>query len=173
VIQTSFGSTQHPIEYWGVPSKETEQPQHKANHSPPSRAEVKNEWNYTLTSYMCPNSVDTQPHLQYPKQGRITDTLWWYVTTKDTLYPPINTPHVQLSIHCLLSYILISITWSSHDATGHHYRQTLTTTSTCGFGGLVVSMLASGTQDRGFEPGQSRRIFRAKKFSAYLPLEGM
>ena len=31
-----------------------------------------------------------------------------------------------------------------------------------GFGGLVVSMLASGTKDRGFEPGRSRRIFRAK-----------
>ena len=28
------------------------------------------------------------------------------------------------------------------------------------FGGLVVSMLASGTQDRGFDPGRSRRIFR-------------
>jgi hypothetical protein len=32
-----------------------------------------------------------------------------------------------------------------------------------GFGGLVVSMLASDTQDRGFAPGTSRRIFRAKK----------
>ena len=31
-----------------------------------------------------------------------------------------------------------------------------------GFGGLVVSMLASGTQDRGVDPGRSRRIFRAK-----------
>jgi hypothetical protein len=31
------------------------------------------------------------------------------------------------------------------------------------FGGLVVSMLASGTQDRGFAPDRSRRIFRAKK----------
>jgi hypothetical protein len=41
-----------------------------------------------------------------------------------------------------------------------------------GFGGLVVSMLASGTQDRGFAPGRSRRIFRAKKSSACLPLEG-
>ena len=30
-----------------------------------------------------------------------------------------------------------------------------------GFGGLVVSMLASGTQDRGFDPGRSRRIFRS------------
>jgi hypothetical protein len=27
---------------------------------------------------------------------------------------------------------------------------------------LVVSMLASGTQDRGFAPGRGRRIFRAK-----------
>jgi hypothetical protein len=32
-----------------------------------------------------------------------------------------------------------------------------------GFGGLAVSMLASGTQDRGFEPGRSRRIFRHVK----------
>jgi hypothetical protein len=30
-----------------------------------------------------------------------------------------------------------------------------------GFGGLGVSMLASGTQVRGFEPGRNRRIFRA------------
>jgi hypothetical protein len=33
-------------------------------------------------------------------------------------------------------------------------------------------MLAFGTQDRGFAPGQSRRIFRAKKSSACLPSEG-
>ena len=38
-----------------------------------------------------------------------------------------------------------------------------------GFGGLVVSMLASGTQDRGFDPERSRRIFRAKKSTACLP----
>jgi hypothetical protein len=31
------------------------------------------------------------------------------------------------------------------------------------FGGLVVSMLASGTHVRGFKPGQSRWIFWAKK----------
>jgi hypothetical protein len=37
-----------------------------------------------------------------------------------------------------------------------------------GFGGLVVSMLASGTQDRGLEPSRSRRIFRAKKSTACL-----
>jgi hypothetical protein len=32
-----------------------------------------------------------------------------------------------------------------------------------GFGGLVVSILASGTQDRGFAPDRSRRIFHAGK----------
>ena len=41
-----------------------------------------------------------------------------------------------------------------------------------GFGGLVVSVLASGTQDREFKPGRSRRIFRAKKSSSRLPSEG-
>jgi hypothetical protein len=41
-----------------------------------------------------------------------------------------------------------------------------------GFGGLLVSMLASGTQDRGFEPGRSRLIFQAKKSTAFLPSEG-
>jgi hypothetical protein len=37
-----------------------------------------------------------------------------------------------------------------------------------GYGGLVVSMLAPGTQDRGFTPGQSHR----KKSSACLSSEG-
>jgi hypothetical protein len=32
-----------------------------------------------------------------------------------------------------------------------------------GFGGPAVSMLPSGTQDRGFEPGRSRRIFSGVK----------
>jgi hypothetical protein len=32
--------------------------------------------------------------------------------------------------------------------------------------------LASGTQDGGFAPGRSRRIFQAKKSSACLPSEG-
>jgi hypothetical protein len=32
-----------------------------------------------------------------------------------------------------------------------------------GFGGLVFSMLASGTQDRGFKPDRSRRIFSGVK----------
>jgi hypothetical protein len=41
-----------------------------------------------------------------------------------------------------------------------------------GFGGLVVSMLTSGTQDHGFEPGRSHQIFWAKKSTACLPSEG-
>jgi hypothetical protein len=34
------------------------------------------------------------------------------------------------------------------------------------------SVLAFGTQVRGFKPGRSRRIVRAKKSSARLPSEG-
>jgi hypothetical protein len=41
-----------------------------------------------------------------------------------------------------------------------------------GFGVLVVSMLASGTQVRGFAPSRSHWIFQVKKSSAYLPSEG-
>jgi hypothetical protein len=36
-------------------------------------------------------------------------------------------------------------------------------TSSSGLGGLVVSMLASGTQDHGFAPSRSRRIFSGEK----------
>jgi hypothetical protein len=42
-----------------------------------------------------------------------------------------------------------------------------------GFGGLVVSILATGTRVRGVKPGRSRWIFRAsKKSSVCLPSEG-
>jgi hypothetical protein len=42
-----------------------------------------------------------------------------------------------------------------------------------GFGGLVVSMLASGSRVRGFEPDRSRWIFSdVRKSSACLPSEG-
>jgi hypothetical protein len=37
------------------------------------------------------------------------------------------------------------------------------TQTASGFGGLRVSMLASGTQVRGFKPGHSRRIFQGEK----------
>jgi hypothetical protein len=42
----------------------------------------------------------------------------------------------------------------------------------CGFGGLVVSMLASGTQDRGFTPDRSRRIFPAGKIHSMSSFGG-
>ena len=41
-----------------------------------------------------------------------------------------------------------------------------------GFGDLVVSVLASSTQDRGFKSGRSHPIFQAKKSAARLPSEG-
>jgi hypothetical protein len=37
-----------------------------------------------------------------------------------------------------------------------------------GFGGLVVSMLASCTQDRGFTAGRDRRIFSGEKILSML-----
>ena len=40
-----------------------------------------------------------------------------------------------------------------------------------GFGGLVVSMLASGTQVRGFKPGRSRWIFTVVKILS-MPFSG-
>jgi hypothetical protein len=39
-------------------------------------------------------------------------------------------------------------------------------------GGLVVSMLTSGTQVCGFKPSRSRPIFRGEKSLACLPSEG-
>ena len=43
----------------------------------------------------------------------------------------------------------------------HNKVKTEVTMYLDGFGGLVVSMLASGTQVCGFKPGRSRWIFRA------------
>jgi hypothetical protein len=43
------------------------------------------------------------------------------------------------------------------------FAETTTGWNGSGFGGLVVSMLASGTQDRGFAPEQSRLIFSGEK----------
>ena len=40
-----------------------------------------------------------------------------------------------------------------------------------GFGGLVVSMLASGTQVRGFKPGRNRWIFTGVKILS-MPSSG-
>ena len=63
-------------------------------------------------------------------------------------------------------------TLSRHDCLYYHENFYGFIIHCFGFGGLVVSMLASGTQDRGFDPGRSRRIFRAKKSTACLPWGG-
>jgi hypothetical protein len=52
----------------------------------------------------------------------------------------------------------------------HVPRTEVVTTKKLGRG--TLSKLVSGTQDRGFDPGRSRRIFRTKKFTACLPSEG-
>jgi len=51
-------------------------------------------------------------------------------------------------------------------------KESLNLRNKTNFGGLEVSVLAFGTQVRGFKPGRSRRIFRAKKSSQRLPSEG-
>ena len=53
------------------------------------------------------------------------------------------------------------------------YSSMTTYVLTYGFGGLVVSMLASGTRVHGFKPDRSHWIFQAsEKSSACLPSEG-
>jgi hypothetical protein len=54
----------------------------------------------------------------------------------------------------------VTFCWTSASAQFCHLWCFVTKHSFCG---LVVSMLASGTQDRGFEPGRNRRIFGGEK----------
>jgi hypothetical protein len=49
-----------------------------------------------------------------------------------------------------------NIEWSYLTQDGYQWRVTV---NTDGFGGKVVSMLASGSRVRGFEPDRSRWIF--------------
>ena len=62
------------------------------------------------------------------------------------------------------------------DRTGHYETvlyQTIFMYYFDGFGGLVVSILATGTRVRGFKRGRSRWIFRVSgKSSVCLPSEG-
>jgi hypothetical protein len=83
-------------------------------------------------------------------------------------------PHV-LHTPSTLFFSICSPKWyfvRSANHSGMSYKNYSEQVSISGIGGLVVSMLASGTQYRGFAPGQSRWIFRAKKSSAYFPSEG-
>jgi hypothetical protein len=73
---------------------------------------------------------------------------------------------------CQLTLLHWHLTASVTVCTGNHLRIGIQGTGvSSGFGGLVVSMLASGTQDRGSEPGRSRWTFQGKKIHS-LPSFG-
>jgi hypothetical protein len=49
-VQNVSGATQHPLQWvQGALSLGIKRPERKADHSPPSSAEVKNAWSYTST----------------------------------------------------------------------------------------------------------------------------
>ena len=83
-------------------------------------------------------------------------------------------PRVSIIVYC--------ITKGCSTSTYQNKAQLVATCSTCsgvtlhlvpqdGFGGLVVSMLASGTQVCGFKPGRSRWIFTGVKILS-MPTSG-
>jgi hypothetical protein len=82
------------------------------------------------------------------------------VGQKVVLQKNVQGPRIQ-SLICLLQ-----------NAGQERNKTIVNRTLEIGFGGLVISMLTSGTQIHGFKPCRSRRIFRAKKSSARLPSEG-
>jgi hypothetical protein len=55
----------------------------------------------------------------------------------------------------------VHVSFKSDESNGYFTRRPIYIFS--GFGGLGVSVLASGTQVRGFKPGRSRRIFKGGK----------
>ena len=61
-------------------------------------------------------------------------------------------------------------TWDSDEVL--RYETEHTASDLDGFGGLVVSILASGTRVRGFKPVRSRWIFRAYEKSSACPSFG-
>jgi hypothetical protein len=73
----------------------------------------------------------------------------------------------KLSVHTVTTLRIVNMVCVQQSYTQQIYIEK------DGFGGLVVSTLATGTRVGGFKPGQSRWIFRASgKSSVCLPSEG-
>jgi hypothetical protein len=88
----------------------------------------------------------------FPCQYHIDDALYNYIhsSTMDAIRPY----HMRASSNSNLRKERVDRCCTSNFS-GIIYRS--------GFGGLGVSVLASGTQVRGFKPGRSRRIFKGGK----------
>jgi hypothetical protein len=78
---------------------------------------------------------------------------WWRTKKKAVRYSVLKTGDRKL--HDSWNLDTLKRIWAG--------RRSSTPSEESGFGCLVVSMLASGTQDREFEPGRNRRNFWAKK----------
>ena len=84
----------------------------------------------------------------------------------------ISEERLNINILLINLQLIIKITTLNHET--HHGMSVIRTRSVAidGFGGLVVSKLATGTPVRGFKSGRSHWIFRASgKSSVCLPSE--
>ena len=108
------------------------------------------------------------------------DSRGWHVAGELVLPHPFSFPIAQITAHPLIAALSVNAVDCFHGQWHVTVFQSFNVFSATkkysyfdGFGGLVVSVLASGTRVRWFKPGQSRWIFRAsEKSSASLPSEG-
>jgi hypothetical protein len=118
----------------------------------------------TQTELLAASLSDTDTNINHSKE-----TVIWSnpVRSSEWGQEPLNCSHLELCLVILYSSELSCRVWTPCEI--HPCGLYLTTVpgslslslslSLSGFGGLVVSMLASGSQVRGFKPGRSRRIF--------------
>jgi hypothetical protein len=74
--------------------------------------------------------------------------------------PPAGSLH---AFGCLALKLPLTLRCMSNVTQIYSLKAPVTPLRLSGFGGLVVSMVASGTQDHGFAPGWSRRNFSGEK----------
>jgi hypothetical protein len=98
-------------------------------------------------SYRCPTGVPQMPdRYLYLSTGFFTKnnaTIITLISSDSRKLCSIKVGFINFTRNCIFKNYLPVYTYISQD----------------GFGGLVVSMLASGTQGRGFKPGRIRWIF--------------